>query len=714
MAKEMISIAMATYNGEKYLREQLDSILAQTHQNFELIVCDDCSTDSTVQILREYEKNDSRIKVFVNEENLGFKKNFEKAIGLCSGDYIALSDQDDIWLPEHLEKLYSHIGEHMLICANSRLIDKYGNDLHQNMKPTTFFVSENADKQFLQLLHTNFVQGCTALFRSYLVKKAFPIPDEPAYHDYWIALIAALHGTIRYILDVIVLYRQHEGTVTSDNKKSFAKRIRLSFSQDLYAWYEARRKWHCALSRLSLPKENESAFSEAMQYFENFLEQKHKCQSIGYFCKNYKYMYCTTSYKLFLPRLLKNFIFYTEPVHSYISPKNTDNRTSQKILITKVVAAPYDGVFSYLYGILSHIDLSSVQVDLYASVGNIESTFIFQKLMDLGINVFVGTKHAKYRYSRDKKNLSFLMRKTNYSVLYVNTGSPLVTALHIMTGARYGIKKRISHSHNSFNVQREKSSILKKLLLPVVRKAICMTATDFLACSEVAGQWLFGKKTMKKKGVVVKNGINVDVYQFDLHARNILRRNLNIADFDCVLGLSAYFIPQKNHAFLINVFAEFLKINPDAKLLLLGDGTEKEKIVVLAKKLGVYEKTYFMGSVSNANEYYSAMDVFVMPSVHEGLPFVGVEAQSACLPCLFSDAITQELNITGYAHFFSLDEPAEQWAKTALQLAENSSVERRSANIIQTQKEIMAHGYDLQESAATITSLLNLNGGYGV
>lgn len=126
-AAKMISIAMATYNGEKYLREQLDSILAQTVQDFELIVCDDCSTDLTMQILNEYAERDSRIKVFENEENLGFKKNFEKVIGLCSGNYIALSDQDDIWLPEHLEVLYKNIGEKSTSWGNSLLIDSNGN-----------------------------------------------------------------------------------------------------------------------------------------------------------------------------------------------------------------------------------------------------------------------------------------------------------------------------------------------------------------------------------------------------------------------------------------------------------------------------------------------------------------------------------------------------------------------------------------------------------
>ena len=101
----MISIALASYNGSKYIREQLDSILEQTYQDFELIICDDCSTDNTWQILQEYAQKDSRIKVFENERNLGFKKNFEKAISLCNGKYIALSDQDDIWIDNHLEVL---------------------------------------------------------------------------------------------------------------------------------------------------------------------------------------------------------------------------------------------------------------------------------------------------------------------------------------------------------------------------------------------------------------------------------------------------------------------------------------------------------------------------------------------------------------------------------------------------------------------------------
>ena len=113
---------MTTYNGERYLQEQIDSILNQTYSNFELIICDDCSTDSTIEIISSY--NDSRIKLFVNDKNLGFKKNFEKAIKLCTGEYIALSDQDDIWKSNHLEVLYEKINNKELICGNNLLINE--------------------------------------------------------------------------------------------------------------------------------------------------------------------------------------------------------------------------------------------------------------------------------------------------------------------------------------------------------------------------------------------------------------------------------------------------------------------------------------------------------------------------------------------------------------------------------------------------------------
>ncbi len=212
----MISIAMATYNGEKYLREQLDSILVQTIQDFELIACDDCSTDSTVQILNEYAKRDSRIKVFVNEENLGFKKNFERAIGLCSGEYIALSDQDDVWLPEHLEVLSENIGDKDLIGGNSLLVDENNNEMGM-----TFLESIKHNKNlprcdydfFFLILHQNIFQGGCILFSKALLKYAFPIPKNVSFHDWWLALVACEYKGVEYIDKCISRYRQHKKNI---------------------------------------------------------------------------------------------------------------------------------------------------------------------------------------------------------------------------------------------------------------------------------------------------------------------------------------------------------------------------------------------------------------------------------------------------------------------------------------------------------------------
>ena len=125
----MISIALASYNGENYIREQLDSILLQSISDFELIICDDCSTDNTYQILEEYKARDSRIHIYRNEQNLGFKKNFEKAISLCKGEYIALSDQDDIWLVDHLKILLDKINNHSMVSGNAIMVDSNNKEL---------------------------------------------------------------------------------------------------------------------------------------------------------------------------------------------------------------------------------------------------------------------------------------------------------------------------------------------------------------------------------------------------------------------------------------------------------------------------------------------------------------------------------------------------------------------------------------------------------
>ena len=222
----MISVALATYNGEKYLREQIDSILAQTIQDFELVVCDDCSTDSTYSLLQQYKHNDKRIKLFRNEQDLGVKKNFERAISFCKGDFIALCDQDDVWTNNHLEVLYRTIGNKDLSCGNALIVNKnlqsFG--LTTRCQQRLDWIPKNDFAKAKSILFfRNPYLGSASMFRKSLVEKILPIPNGCNYHDSWIAFVACLNNGINYTNEILLNYRRTGENVSDSNTKKLSK-----------------------------------------------------------------------------------------------------------------------------------------------------------------------------------------------------------------------------------------------------------------------------------------------------------------------------------------------------------------------------------------------------------------------------------------------------------------------------------------------------------
>lgn len=295
----MISIAMATYNGERFLREQIESILAQTVTDFELVICDDCSSDSTVQILQEYEKKDNRIHLICNEQNLGFKRNFEKAISLCRGDYIALSDQDDIWLDIHLEVLMNNLMDSSLVCGSVELIDAEGKHT-VNHKLENRYISSKVEEQFRQLLHLNFIQGCACLFSRDLVLKLLPIPNNQKYHDNWIGLVAISEWkSIKHIDDTVLFYRRHESSFTVKNKIPAISRIKEKIL------------WNDDVKKFLTLKNQTDIYDSVFEYLTRFVNKQFAVKDIIYFVHNYKLIYQTSSLKLFIPRFIKRFILFS-------------------------------------------------------------------------------------------------------------------------------------------------------------------------------------------------------------------------------------------------------------------------------------------------------------------------------------------------------------------------------------------------------------------
>lgn len=295
----MISVAMATFNGEKYLREQIDSILAQTHQNFELVICDDCSTDGTVGILYEYETQDPRIHVYVNESNLGFKKNFERAISLCKGEYIALSDQDDVWLPEHLETLYKNLGDNPLVIGRAVAVDKDLNSLGFCTRSDDFYLSESSDGQFLQILYSNFVQGCVCLFSKATCGFIFPVPEEQKFHDYWIGLsVLASEYKISYTPAVISYYRLHDNNV--DGRRQSIPQI----LKDRKRYYSSKLSWNKALDRIPLSVAKKKILDEMNDYFRANLRFGCRLKFGKWFVSNYRLIYSRNSNKHIIKRFI--------------------------------------------------------------------------------------------------------------------------------------------------------------------------------------------------------------------------------------------------------------------------------------------------------------------------------------------------------------------------------------------------------------------------
>jgi len=242
-----ISICITTYNGEKFVRQQIDSILKQTLKPFEIIICDDCSTDNTIEILNELRTKEPLLKLFLNETQLGVIKNFEKAISLCTGEFIALSDQDDIWESDKLEKQFfeinnfkysGQIGIPLLCVHDLAIITMAGKQKEQSLWKK---LGDNPVIPNSNITFANKYYGCTMLFNKALKEKILPFPNNLPMHDHWIALNAYGLGKILTVDSTLIKYRRHGNNITSlSNNNSFINRLKI-YLNDCFG-YEYKRK----------------------------------------------------------------------------------------------------------------------------------------------------------------------------------------------------------------------------------------------------------------------------------------------------------------------------------------------------------------------------------------------------------------------------------------------------------------------------------------
>ena len=336
-----------------------------------------------------------------------------------------------------------------------------------------------------------------------------------------------------------------------------------------------------------------------------------------------------------------------------------------------------------------NIDKSKIQFDF---ICDSDSTNIpYDEIESLGGRVYLIPPYQKIvKYHKELKKI---LKKNNYKIVHSHINTLSVFPLYAAKKA--GVPVRIAHSHSTTNKKEWKKNLMKQFLRPFSK----MFATDYMCCSELAGRWLFGNKEYDKGNVyLLNNAIDLDRFKYDKKLRDKKRKELNISDDTVVIGHVGRFVEQKNHRFLVDIFSEIHKENNNSLLLLVGQGPLMNEIKEKVKELNLTENVKFLGQRNDVDELYQAFDVFCLPSLYEGLPVVGVEAQATGLLCILSDEMTKETKVLETTKFLSLNTSAKEWSEVLLK-------EFKVFNRKNTKEEISRNNFNIKKETKKVEKL---------
>lgn len=258
-------------------------------------------------------------------------------------------------------------------------------------------------------------------------------------------------------------------------------------------------------------------------------------------------------------------------------------------------------------------------------------------------------------YWKHIRALRMLMKENHYHAVHAHTMFNCGWTMWI--AKRMGVPVRIAHSHSALT---SVGSFVQWGYERIMRFLILNCATDLVACGVAAGKRLYGENAYKKRGQLILNGIDVSMFAYDERTRNTIRRQLNAQD-KWILGHAGHLAAVKNQKFLLELMPLILEQKPNALLLLLGEGGDRPMLEQKIREMDLQDHVMMTGNVTNVADYLSAMDVFVFPSLFEGLPLSILEVQANGLPCVISDSVPEDVFLTDLIHPLSLSDPKEKW-----------------------------------------------------
>ena len=313
------------------------------------------------------------------------------------------------------------------------------------------------------------------------------------------------------------------------------------------------------------------------------------------------------------------------------------------------------GVEAVVMNYYRNIDRSKIQFDF---ICDDDSTNIpYEEIESLGGKVILIPPYQKvFKYHKELKRV---LKEGNYKIVHSHINTLSVFSLCAAFAAKVPV--RIAHSHSTTNPSEKKKNLLKLVLRPFSK----LFATNYMACTEYAGRWMFGNKKFNNGNVyILNNAIELDKYKFDERLRKKIRKELKIKDSTIVIGHLGRFVEQKNHRFLIDVFNEYHKKNNDSVLVLIGQGPLVNEIKERVKSYNIESCVLFLGQKEDAYNYYNIFDLFIFPSIYEGLGMVAVEAQVNGLPVLASSNVPKDILITNNVKFIDLDNSIIDWVNS--------------------------------------------------
>lgn len=354
------------------------------------------------------------------------------------------------------------------------------------------------------------------------------------------------------------------------------------------------------------------------------------------------------------------------------------------------------GIGTFITNVLSRINRDLFDIRLV--VVNKATDQYDELLKSLGIKLVILVPELELNpIKRFQKGLPAFKHylKSNVSssdIIHFNVSNS-IDLLYVRLAKNNGVKVRIAHSHNS-----SATSTIKKIAHKTGMIFLANTPNYYFTCSKLAARWLFPKKIYNNKQYFfIRNAINTRKYAFNIQKRKELRSKYGWTN-NLVLAEVGRFNKQKNHKFLLQVFKETLKLKPNAILVLVGaKDCLYEEIKKYAKDLGIDDKVIFFGKSSEVADLLQAFDIFMLPSLYEGLPFVLVESQAASLPSLVSDTVTNEIKLTNYVKFESLKNDPKIWAHDVISM---DSIKR-----VADREEMIQQGYDLNTMVRSLEKL---------